>query len=451
MKILLVVYDNDSYISTFPIGLAYVASALRKAGHTVDVYDQGIYHYPESHLTEFLNKNRYDVIGSGACGGYYQYGKMKKISAAINTSKQRPFYVLGGHLVSPDPEYFFRKFGVDAIVVGEGEESIVNLLSTLPSKKKPNSSHGIVCRSELIKDVDSIPYPAWDLFNVDYYSTYRNSGIKPNQRSMGAVSGRGCTFACNFCYRIDKGFRPRSTEGVIEELQILKKDYHISFIDFFDELLISSVKRAAEMAEGFIKAGLNINYACNGRLNYATPELLKLMKRSGCVFINYGIESLDDGALERMNKHLTVAQIIKGIEATLAEGLSPGLNVIFGNLGETKEILDKDVEFLLKYDDQLQIRTIRPVTPYPGSPLYYHAIEKGLLKDIEDFYENKHINSDLLAVNFTDIPDDEFHRLLYEANAKLLRNYYNKTGEKMVGVLKDILINKNVAFRGFRG
>lgn len=121
-------------------------------------------------------------------------------------------------------------------------------------------------------------------------------------------------------------------------------------------------------------------------------------------FINYGIESMDEKALRVMNKALTTKQIIAGIENTLAVGISPGYNIIFGNIGETAESLKLGVEFLLKYDDHSQLRTIRPVTPYPGSPLYYYAIENGLLKDCEDFYENKHINSDLLTINFTDLP-----------------------------------------------
>ena len=118
--------------------------------------------------------------------------------------------------------------------------------------------------------------------------------------------------------------------------------------------------------------------------------------------------------------------VIKGVEATLEAGISPGLNVIFGNIGDTKETLNKGVEFLLKYDDGVQFRTIRPATSYPGSPLYYYAIEKGLIRGCEDFYENKHINSDLIAVNFTDMSDEEFHDCLLEANSKLTENYFRK-------------------------
>ena len=151
-----------------------------------------------------------------------------------------------------------------------------------------------------------------------------------------------------------------------------------------------------------------------------------------------------------MKKALTTQQITKGIEATLEAGISPGFNIIFGNIGESKETLNKGVEFLLKYDDGAQMRTIRPVTPYPGSPLYYYAIEKGLLKDCEDFYENKHTNSDLLAINFTDMSDEEFHQCLLEANTRLFTNYFQKRQVLMAKQARKLYMEKDSNFRGFR-
>lgn len=460
MKILLIVPDNDSYISVFPIGLAYIAAVCREHGHEMCIYNQDIYHYSSEHLTEFLNKNRFDVVGTGACGGYFQYKKVMEISEAIQQVKEKPIYIVGGHLVSPEPEYFLRKTGADYVVIGEGELTMVELLEKLERKMPVNEVKGIAYisngvfqqneRRELISDIDSIPFPAWDLFPMTQYSLLRMPHIKNNEFCLPVYSGRGCTFKCNFCYRMDEGFRPRSVESIISEIKILKERYNISYIAFMDELLVSSLERATEMCEKFIKAELNIKWDCNGRLNYAKPDLLRLMKEAGCVFINYGIESMDDQALRNMNKALTTTQIIEGIENTLAAGISPGFNIIWGNIGETKESLKKGVDFLLKYDDHSQMRTIRPVTPYPGCPLYYHAIEKGLLKSCEDFYENKHLNSDLLAVNFTELSDEEFHEALYEANCILLKSYYEKTLQGALATAHALYFDKNIGFRGFR-
>jgi len=399
MRILLIVYDNGSHIHYFSHGISYIASVLRKERYEVKIYNQDVHHYPDEHLTNFLNKNKFDVVAIGVIGGYYQYKKLLKISNAINASKNRPdYYILGGHGPSPEPEYFLKKTEADIVVIGEGEETILELLNAISNKKPFGRIKGIAFqdgsevvvnpRRPLIQDIDSIPWPAYDMFPMETYRLLRLPHCTNDDFVMPMLSARGCTFKCNFCYRMDTGHRARSPEAILEEITYLQKDYRINYIDFSDELLMSSKKRVVEICEAIMNSKLKFKWSCNGRLNYATPDILKLMKDTGCVYINYGIEAFDDNALKNMNKALTTKQIVKGIEATLRQEISPGLNIIFGNIGESKETLRKGVEFLLKYDDSAELRTIRPVTPYPGSPLYYYAIEKSLLKDVEDFYEN---------------------------------------------------------------
>jgi radical SAM superfamily enzyme YgiQ (UPF0313 family) len=461
MRVLLVVYDNDSYIAWFPQGLAYVASVLRKKGHEVVIYNQDVYHWPESHLKDFLDKNKFDVVGVSVIAGYYQYHKLLKISRVINQSKNRPFYILGGHGPAPEPEYFMKKTRADVIVIGEGEITAVEILEALNKKKKFCDVKGIAYRDgkkvivtprrPLIENIDKIDFPAYDLFPIDHYALMRTLPALGNDgRCLPMLSGRGCIFQCNFCYRMDKGFRPRSIDGILEEVGKLQKDYGINSIIFSDDLLMSSVNRTIAVCEGILKSKIRFKWGCNGRLNFAKLSVLKLMKSAGCLFINYGIESMDQDALNVMKKGLTVSMIYEGIENTYKAGMSPGLNIIFGNIGETRAVLKKDVEFLLKYDDHAQRRTIRPVTPYPGSPLYYYAIEKGLLKDVRDFYENKHVNSDLLAVNFTNMSDEEFHKALFRANKKLLSKYFDDMKQKTIEEAKKLYLEKNTAFRGFR-
>ncbi len=461
MKICLVVYDNDSYIHWFPQGIAYLASVLRNAGHEITIYSQDVYHHPDSHLTEYLTKNSFDVVGVGVIGGYYQYHKLLSISDAINRVPDRPFYVIGGHGPSPEPEYFIKKTRADAVVIGEGEISTQNLMTALESGTDLEDVNGIAfkdsegkCviteRQPLIEDLDSIPFPAYDLFNMDYYSLMRQPHIRNSDRCLPILSSRGCPYRCNFCYRMDEGIRLRSPENVVEEMRLLNEKYRINFFTFGDELMMISAKRIKDLCQAFNESGIDMRWSCNGRLNFAKPDILKLMKDSGCVFINYGIECMDDRCLKLMNKNLNVVQIEEGIQNTLATGISPGFNIIWGNIGEDEKTLEKGVQFLLKYDDHAQLRTIRPVTPYPGSDLYYYAIEKGLLKDAEDFYENKHTNSDLLAVNFTPHSDEDFHRLLFEANRRLLENYYDHLKKRMIETARSLYLEHDDSFRGFR-
>jgi len=460
LRILLVVYDNDSYIHWFPQGIAYIASMLKKSGFRVEIYNQDKNHYPEEHLTDYLDKEKFDVVGVGVIAGYYQYKKLLSISKAINNSKQRPFFIIGGHGPSPEPEYFLKKSNADIVVIGEGEETIIEVIDSLVKKKSFHAIKGIAFRDEakfvvnerrqLISDLDKIPFPAYELFPVEYYRLLRMPYAENSDFVMPLLSGRGCPYKCTFCYRIDEGFRPRSNESIIEEIQMLKIDYGITYIAFSDELLMSSDRRTMSLCEDFIKAKLKIKWDCNGRLNYAKPEILKLMREAGCVFINYGIESMDDEVLKKMKKGLNTCQVVKGIESTLRTGISPGFNIIFGNIGDSRETLNKGVKFLLKYDDGAQMRTIRPVTPYPGSLLYYYAIQHGFLKDCEDFYENKHINSDLLSVNFTELTDEEFNLALFEANEKLIENYFQKKELSLKYQARNLYLNRDSSFRGFR-
>lgn len=460
MRVLLIAYDNDSYIHVFPIGLAYIASVLRNAGCEVVIYKQDQYHYPEEHLLEFLDRNKFDVIGIGIIAGYTQYKKLLKISNVINKSKNRPFYIIGGHGPTPEPEFFLRKTGADAVVMGEGELTAIELVEHVAGKKSLNEVRGIAYRDgekviinerrPLIKDIDSLSWPAYDLFPMEYYRLLRMPHVTKKDFVIPMLSGRGCKFRCTFCYRMDKGFRPRNSEAILEEALFLKKNYGITYVAFMDELLMSSVERTEDICRNFIKAKLGIKWDCNGRLNYAQEDLLLLMKEAGCVFINYGIESIDDTVLRNMKKALTVSQIIKGVKATLDAGISPGLNIIFGNPGDSKETLQKGVEFLLKYDDGAQMRTIRPVTPYPGSGLYYTAIKRGLLKDCEDFYERAHVNTDLLSVNFTNLSDNQFSEALYGANAALLKNYYKNQLNEVLDKSRRLYLEKDASFGGFR-
>lgn len=461
MKILLVVYDNDSHIHWFPQGLAYIAAILRHNDHQVEVYNQDIYHYPETHLTSYLDNNHFDAIGVSIIAGYYQHKKLLAIAKAINNSKHRPdHFIIGGHGPTPDPEYFLRKAEADFIVMGEGEETIIDLLNTIENKGKLEDVRGIAHkngnevfineRRPLIEDIDTIPWPAYDLFPIEVYRLLRMPHISNNEFCMPILSGRGCTFTCNFCYRMDQGFRPRSADSIVEEIRYLQTEYNIRYFAFSDELLMSSKKRTEEICRAFLHARLKIKWDCNGRLNYADKDILKLMKESGCVFINYGIESFDDQILKNMNKALTTKQIVRGIENTLEAGISPGFNVIFGNIDENRRTLQQGVDFLLKYDDGAQMRTIRPVTPYPGSPLYDLAIEQGLIKDTEDFYANKHLNSDLLCVNFTELSDEEFYEALTEANVTLLENYFDKKKISIREQTEALYTNRDASFRGFR-
>jgi len=463
LRLLFVVYDNGSYDNVFPMGIGALSAILKRDGHDFEIWNQDMHHWPDDDLRIYLDENKFDVVVFSLIAGYYQYQKMKSLSKAINNSKQRPFYAMGGYGPTPEPEFFLKKSGCDVICMGEGEVTFSKLLEAIENKKSLENVPGVAWmengklrktpRAPLVHDLDSLPPIPYEKFPMHHYRMMRVPKVPAADFCFPLMSARGCSFKCTFCYRMDPGYRMRTPTKLLDEIEILYKDFGINFIDFQDDLLMSSVEHTEAVCLEFLKRNLPIKWNCNGRLNYCSEELLQLMKDAGCHFINYGIESMDQNVLNNMKKGLRPEMITKGIEDTLKVGISPGLNFIFGNIGDNEKTLKKTVDFLIKYDDFAQKRTIRPVTPYPGSPLYYEAIKRGLLdkeNPAEDFYERKHLNSDLICCNFTELSDEKFYECLRWANSTLMKNYYDKQKASTLAQIDHLYIKKDATFRGFR-
>ena len=462
-KVLFVIYDNGSYDHTFPMGVGALSAILKRDGHEFELWNQDMHHYSDESLKTYLDENKFDVVVFSLIAGYYQYDKMKRLSKAINSSKNRPFYVMGGYGPTPEPEFFLKKSGCDVVCMGEGEITIAKLMEALDNKKSLDTVPGVAWlekgklkttpRAPLIHNLDNLPPIPYEKFPMHYYRMLRLPKVRPTEFAFPLMSARGCYFKCTFCYRMDPGYRIRTPEPLLDEIEKLYKDYGITYIGFQDDLLMSSVEHTEAVCLEFLKRNLPIRWMCNGRLNYCSEELLQLMKDAGCDFINYGIESMDQKVLNNMKKGLRPEMIVRGVEDTLKVGISPGLNLIFGNRDDNKETIKKSVDFLLKYDDFSQKRTIRPVTPYPGSPLYYDAIKSDLLdKDnpAEDFYEKKHLNSDLICCNFTELSDEEYYECLNWANQTLMKNYFERQKTSTLSQIRTLYKEKDVTFRGFR-
>ena len=196
-----------------------------------------------------------------------------------------------------------------------------------------------------------------------------------------------------------------------------------------DELFMTSKKHVIEFSNKLASAfdtGLlsRVSWETTGRLNIVDQDVARAMAAAGCNRILYGLESGDTKVLELMNKKTTDDMIENGIEATFNAGMEVQLPCMFGNIGETADSVKKTVAILKKYGGTDK-RLLRPVTPYPGSPLYKYALDKNLLKDHDEFFEISK-NPDLLTVNFTDMDDETFYKVLYEANVELIDDFYDR-------------------------
>ena len=441
------------------MGIAYLAASARASGFPdVSVWNQDIYHYPDETITEYIENGQFDIVGFGVCG-YQQYRKGLSLATHIKRAKNKPLFVLGAHGPSAAPEFFLEKYQADIVLRGEGELIFTNLLKALHSKSDFRKINGITWREEehffsnpdekLIEKLDELPLPAWDLFPMEHYVLDKVNAAKHTDRCFPILASRGCPQRCNFCYRMYEGYRLRSIPNVLNEIRELKTRYGITYITFVDENLMSSRNRALSFCKGIKNSQLNISWDCMGRLNVAQKDVLKAMKEAGCAYINYGIESVDQMSLNLMQKDLKVEEIYDGIDNTVEAGIFPGLNVIWGNIGDNEETLIKGRDFLIKYNTPLQIRTIKPVTPYPGTKLFEIAKERGLLKDATDFYE-RYLNTDRFTVNFTNLPEEKCYELLFEANKAVTLAYYDQSAKRAIEGFRKCYFEKDTNFRGPR-
>jgi anaerobic magnesium-protoporphyrin IX monomethyl ester cyclase len=429
MKVLLIIHDNYQDDNYFPLGPAYLAACLRDNKHDVDVYCMDVFHYTNKDLAEYLDAHDYDLIGLGFLAGRFKE-TIIDLSKIISDHKKNAKFIIGGHGPSPIPRYMLKKTNADIVAMGEAEESLVDIANG----KELQKIKGIACRDgkkitinekrKPIKILDNIPFPAWDLFPMKkYINSVKWVGWESGDKSFPIISSRGCISNCSFCYRLENGIRFRKMDNVLNEMQELHDGYGINFFILQDNCFVTSEKRVKEFAEGIQKLNFKIKYSCESRVDIFNENIAKMLKDSGCVFVNFGFEADTQCLLDTINKNTTVEDNHNAAKIAEKYNLPFGLNFIWNLPGDTKDDLLKRVGFIKQYDTYSQIRTIKPVTPYPGCKLFYKAIDDGLLKDEGDFF-NKFENLDLITVNFMDIPNKDAYKILFEVNKELILDHF---------------------------
>lgn len=462
-KVLFIIHDVYQEDNEFPLGVGYLAAVLQNYGAEVRICCQDIYHYSNEELAEkYLKNDEYDLIGIGFLAARFKE-TIIGLCDAINKYKKKAKLILGGHGASAIPDYILKTTKADIIAIGEAEETIIEVLDAILNNRSFDNIKGIaywkndkLCISESrkpIKHIDELPYPAWDLFPMDIYTTnMRYPNLEDNEKALQIITSRGCTNKCTFCYRMEKGIRFRNIDSVVEEMKYLYNKYGVTYFVIQDELFIATSKRlekfVSALKEKNLYGKIKYNVSVGIRADVATDELTKMLKDSGCTYVNIGFESVEQKCLDEYKKNTTVEDNIKSAELMLKHNLRMGINFIWGIMSDNAETLGKSVEFIKKFNTYAELRTIRPVTPYPGSELYYYAISNGLLSGPEDFFD-KFKNSDLLTVNFTNMSDDNFYKLLFEANKELILDHYEHTDMSLEKANKMISDFYNLYFKGF--
>lgn len=462
-RVLFIVHDVYQDDNEFPLGVGYLSAVLKKYGADVTVCCQDIFHYTNEELAnKFLKNEEYDLIGIGFLAARFKE-TIIDLCTTVNKYKKEAKLILGGHGPSPIPEYVLRTTKADLVAIGEAEETIIEVLDAILNNGDFTDIKGIAYRDgnknfinerrKPVKNLDILPFPAWELFPMDIYTTnMKYMGQHDNQKALQIITSRGCVNKCTFCYRLERGIRFRSIENVVEEMKLLYNNYGVTYFVIQDELFVASFKRFKKfidaLGEHDLLHKINYNISVGIRADVTTDEMAQLLKDTSCVYVNIGFESVTQQCLDDMKKNTTAEDNFKTAEIMRRHGVGMGINFIWGIMSDNEDTLLRNVEFIKKYNSYDELRTIRPITPYPGSELYYYAISKGLLSGPEDFFE-KFSNSDLLTVNFTDIPKDKFYKMLFEANKELISDHYQHTGESKEQA--DQMINDfyNLYFKGF--
>jgi radical SAM superfamily enzyme YgiQ (UPF0313 family) len=432
-----------------PVGLAVIASYLRKHGIDAEILDNNTECLKTDELYEYLSSRKDDFDVYGITGMAPQYTYIKHLSYIIKNLSGRPI-ILGGPMATYSAELVLENSAVDFCVIGEGQETALDLLSNL---KTPDRVPGICYRDangqpkrtvpRVYKEhLDDYPFPAWDLLDMSRYTkgTLFENVLKPSRSFRGKrittlSAGMGCPYRCRYCTTATIKARFRSVDNVIAEIRELKAKYNIDGVDFADDLLIMGKDRTREFCEKI--KDLNILYCGQARANTIDEEVASLLKSSGCTGYGIGVESGSNRMLRLMRKNATVEQNRKALQLGRKHDLVVKVQLLFGFPGENAESVEETISMFREVN--YPPRRYQVLTPLPGSVVYDDCLDLGIIKD-EDLYldivsrrESGFIFKKLL-INLTEWDDRKFMDTLLYTEAE-----FEKMNKVMVRAERGII------------
>ncbi|MBW2056248.1 MAG: radical SAM protein [Deltaproteobacteria bacterium] len=391
-----------------PLGLLYLAAALRQSGHVPLIIDS---------VVEAAT-NIYRISGSIACRGLeideivaripkdtglvgvsnlfsFAFPVVKRLTEQIKRVRPDVGIAVGGAHPSALPLETVSEKSIDFVVISEGEETLTKLLNNLGDHEAYRGidglaykgREGIPCvnqKAEFIEDLDGLPFPARDLVPLEkYYEIGEAHGPTQGRRWTPILSSRGCPYQCTFCTpRLwGRRYRVRSAENVLAEIEECQREYGIREFHFEDENLTIDKRRLMEICNGIIERGLEIRWQTpNGiRASVTDVEMLDLMKESGCCHVTVAPESGSERVLnEIIRKRQDLAKVTRLVRHAHRRGLKTAAYFIMGLPGETR----KDVEMSIDYACRLAKAGLDEVVfsnfvALPGSELFDRLLKEG--------------------------------------------------------------------------
>jgi len=444
-----------------PLSLGYLCSYLRKYGEykcDIQIVDENAGH----DVLKVIRRLKPNIVGISATTPTIQ--RAGQIAASAKEMDKDIITVVGGKHVTFLPQQTLEGFNFDIGVIREGEETFRELVAHYVNSRngqwleglkkidgiafKHNGSVIINKERALIKDIDMIPFPARDLFDMGFYLRPRQVIRGISKRATNAMTSRGCPYHCVYCSSplFWQNVRFHSVKYVISEIKELVEKYKVEALFFHDDILIVNKKRLEEICNGLISEGLSgkLIWSCHVRANLLSEKdmaLLKLMKEAGCVQLDFGFESGSDRMLKFLKKSsVTVAQNQLATDVAKMAGLRVYGNFMLGTEGETKEDLLQTKDFITQNLDKIDFYSVRLTTPYPGTELWDLCEKKNLLGNVR-WEELDTVTTPFLTTNSRKNVLDMLNFLDFLASKKI------SSGEKMKWLLTRIKDNPKYTFQ----
>lgn len=405
-----------------PMGLGYLASVVENMGIEVRILDcliRGWDHEEkvdnllikvglsddeiEHHIREF----KPDLIGIN-CQFSRQYKIYHHLIALVKRIHPECITIAGGPHVTVCPTEILKDQNCDFILIGEGEESFKTLIQALIQGTDLKSIDGLGWKSEdqivlnekqkWIADLDSIPFPAYHIMELErYFGLFASHGMRHKKRFSPIITSRGCPAKCTFCsaYKVwGNRYRLRSVDNVIEEMRLLRDRYGVEELMFEDDNVTANPKRAKELFSRMIEEGFNFIWDTPNGVGVWSmdEEMLDLMKQSGCIKLNFPVESGSQYILNNIiKKPLKLTKVVRLTNYCRKINLDYGMFLVIGMPGEKLNDMWTSIRFAAYcrcYSPHISV-----ATPYPGTKLFEECKEKG-------YFINKFTLDDLFIRSF---------------------------------------------------
>jgi anaerobic magnesium-protoporphyrin IX monomethyl ester cyclase len=437
----------DSQRRQLPVGLAYIMTAVKKAGFNFSLIDMDINQIAVKDLYGLLSSKTYNVYALGCIVTGFK--RVKKIAQIIRNIHPTAIIIAGNSVATSIPEILLRNTEVDIAVLGEGDITIVELLKALDQHNSMVDVQGIAFKKDgeyiftekrgIISCLDDVAFPDWDIFELNKYQTYAsvnvNSFSAQNVLSFPLNSARGCPFNCTFCYHVFKGekYRRYSEPMIISEIIRLKENYGCDFVSFWDELTFPNIRSVEARIKSLGALDFRVGWDAPTRGNLFRKqhvEFVRELKSVGCDNLAFSLENASSVILQAMNKKMNVAQFIEQAQTLWKGGVIPLTSLVFGYPQETPETIRLTLDVCRECNI---FPSVGFLLPLPGTSIYDWAVKNGFIVNEVEYLERIGDRQDF-HINLTNMSDREFVDTVTEG----LNDLAEKLGIKVDSAFKTV-------------